>query len=275
MNKLTLFVMVLAVFGCATPSQNFQDKTIELGFSSERVKTSLFQHQIYISNYLTDSKTLHVYLDGDGTPWERKRWIASDPTARNPLILRLMKQDKTPSILLGRPCYYGLNESAGCTNKLWTSHRYAKEVVASMAEALNNWLAQHSFKQVVLIGYSGGGSLAVLMADKIKHIKLVATVAANLDVRAWSEFHGYLTLKNSLNPIEQGELSQGIKQIHFAGKDDQVVPAFVIKSYAQSQKKAKYYELEGQNHACCWEAQWQSILEIINGLLVEGSHGQR
>ncbi len=264
MNKMTVLVIIFSVYGCVTPSQRFHQKAIILGFSFELLKTASYQHKIYLSGNLTQSKTLHVYLDGDGTPWEKKRWISADPTARNPLILGLMKQDDIPSILLGRPCYYGLNESAGCANKLWTSHRYSREVVASMVQALNNWLENHQFNQVVLIGYSGGGSLAVLMADKINHIKAVVTVAANLDVKAWSEFHGYSTLKESLNPIEQGALNSKIKQIHFAGKDDQVVPAFVIKNYMKSQKNVNYYELENQDHTCCWETQWQNILDRFN-----------
>lgn len=260
---MTALLLILSLSGCATPSQRFHQKTLELGFTAERLQVSQFQHQIYAFKNLQQSKTLHVYLDGDGSPWENKRRVAYDPTARNPLILALMKQDDTPSILLGRPCYYGLNAQVGCDSKFWTSHRYSGAVVWSMAQALNHWIKQQGFNQVVLIGYSGGGSLAILMAEKIQHIHTVLTIAANLDVKAWSEFHGYVTLKGSLNPIEQGELSRHIQQIHVAGQDDQVVPAFVIKSYAQSQQGARYYEFDGQDHACCWEAEWPNILGLI------------
>jgi hypothetical protein len=256
-------LMFCYLYGCATPSQNFQQKAHEAGFSAVVLKTAQFQHKLYLAKNLQASKTLHVYLDGDGTPWERNRWIAYDPTARNPMILALMKQDATPSVLLGRPCYYGLNESSRCDNKFWTSHRYSKAVVDSMSQTLNDWLKNYDFDDVVLIGYSGGGSLAVLMADKIRHVKTIMTVAANLDLQAWSEFHGYTTLKESLNPIEQNPLTESIKQIHIAGKKDRVVPSFVIKSYAQKQQNAIYYELVDQDHACCWQSEWKSLLGLL------------
>lgn len=265
LTKCSLLVfVVLLMAGCATPSQRFHQEAIALGFQAEILSTSLFQHQIYLNQHLNQLTTLHVYLDGDGTPWRRKGWIADDPTARNPLILKLMAQDSLSAILLGRPCYYGLQDSGLCENKYWTSHRYSQKVVSSMSDALNDWLKQHSYNEVVLVGFSGGGSLAVLMAENINLVSKVVTVAANLDIKAWSEFHGYSTLKDSLNPIDQQSLSDGIQQIHFAGKKDQIVPPFIIKKYAQNQKNVSYYELENQGHACCWQNQWHSILDIIN-----------
>ena len=165
--------------------------------------------------------------------------------------------------MLGRPCYYGLNHSPECHNKYWTSHRYSKEVVDSMASVLNTWLTRHQFNDVVLIGYSGGGSIAMLMADKIKNLMKVVTVSANLNVTAWSQFHGYSALKESLNPADEIKLDEQIEQFHFAGQNDDIVPAFIINEYADSQKNAKYYELAETDHSCCWEDEWPAILRII------------
>lgn len=264
MNKLIVGMFCLGLFGCAAPAQKFDAEAIALGFDAHIVNTAQFQHKIYSSRNLSKAGTLHVYLDGDGTPWERNRWIADDPTARNPLILQLMAQDKMPSVLLGRPCYYDLKPRAECNNKYWTSHRYSREVVNSMAYALNRWIDRYAFNEVVLIGYSGGGTIAMLMADKINKIVKVVTVAANLNVKSWSEFHGYLPLKYSLNPAENSALKNEFKQIHIAGEDDDIVPAFIVKAYADSQKNAKYYEYPNKDHACCWEEEWSNILDIIN-----------
>ena len=263
MKKLSILIMFVSLLGCATPAQYFNRQALALGFNSFFVKTAQFQHQIYTTKNIKEGGVLHVYLDGDGTPWIRNRWIADDPTARNPLILRLMSQDKQPSILLGRPCYYGLSQSFGCDNKYWTSHRYSKTVVQSMSHALNSWLEQYKFNEIVLIGYSGGGSLAILMADCIEKIKKVVTVAANLNVKTWSEYHGYATLNNSLDPSDVVRLNASIQQYHFAGKEDEVVPAFIIKQYADDQKNAQYFELAGKDHVCCWESEWKNILRFI------------
>lgn len=263
MKKLLISVVfIILVTACATPAQRFKQTAFKYGFKSQLLNSELFNHQIYLSDAKMDGELLHVYLDGDGTPWERQRWVADDPTARNPLILRLMKQDKQAAILLGRPCYYGLNKE--CENKYWTSHRYSREVVDSMAMALNTWISQHDFKRLVLIGYSGGGAIAMLMADQIDNISAIVTLAANLDVAKWSEFHGYSTLKSSLNPTAEIAPNSAIKQIHFAGKDDAVVPAFIIKEFAAKQKNARYYELPGKDHACRWEENWVQLLELID-----------
>ncbi len=264
MKYTAVLLIAINLLGCATPSERFNRQAIELGFGSETISTVQFKHVLYRSNHFTDDKTLHVYLDGDGTPWVNKRWIAEDPTPRNPLILQLMKLDNSPAVLLGRPCYYGLNESSECSSKYWTSHRYSPKVVDSMVEAINNWLAQHHYTDIVLIGYSGGGSIAALMADRIQNLNKIVTVAANLNVRVWSEFHGYLTLNSSLNPAEQGQLNNSIKQFHFAGENDEIVPGFIIRGYANSQRDADYYELPGIDHACCWADEWQNILDKID-----------
>ncbi len=249
---------------CATPAQRFYDKATEFGFSFQTIKSKKFQHIIYQTNKPVKDGVLHVYLDGDGTPWIRNRWIAADPTARNPLILRLMKLDTMPSILLGRPCYYALKHSTGCNNKYWTSQRYSRVVVDSMVSVLNQWLDKHKFKKIVLIGYSGGGSLAMLMASDIQKVNKVVTIAANLDVAAWSHYHGYLPLKESLNPADEMLLSKKIKQYHFAGQDDVVVPASIIEEFTNKQGNASFYKIAKQDHASHWESVWLNVLSIIN-----------
>lgn len=263
MKRLILVLFVMILESCMTPAQRFHKQAQDLGLKAELLSSNRFQHKVYSAKNLKTGGVLHVYLDGDGTPWERNRWIAEDPTARNPLILALMQQDKAPAILLGRPCYYGLSNLNTCDNKYWTSHRYAKEVVESMTQVLNSWLLKHQYNEVVLIGYSGGGALAILMADKVNAVSTVVTVAANLDVTKWSEFHGYSALAQSMNPADEKMLNMTIKQIHFAGKDDEIVPSFIIKEYAEEQENVQYYEFPAKDHACCWDDGWGELLGLI------------
>jgi pimeloyl-ACP methyl ester carboxylesterase len=263
MNKIYLALIALILAGCATPAQRFAAVAANHGFIASTVTGRPFEHWLYanrLTTLATADKVLHVYLDGDGTPWEHESWPSDDPTSRNPLILSLMAQDQTPSILLGRPCYHGLNTTTFCNDSLWTSKRYAQEIVDSMVSALNSWLQKQSVKKVVLIGYSGGGALAVLMADKIPAVQTVVTFAANLDVEAWSKAQGYPTLNESLNPITQKKLPSRIKQLHLAGAEDDIVPAEVVKSYAD-QQHAAYHVFPDFDHQCCWEEAWPTILQ--------------
>jgi pimeloyl-ACP methyl ester carboxylesterase len=263
-----LFVSILCFLGlagCTTPSERFASAAVNIGFYGFSLNSGVFDHQFYTNAKVTqdiNGEVLHVYLDGDGTPWEQRQWIADDPTSRNPMILELMRQDKAAAVLLGRPCYQGLNKTSACHYKYWTSHRYSKQVVDSMVQVLKLWLNKHSFKKVVLIGYSGGGTLAVLMAPFLPEVKSIVTLAANLDVEAWSRYHGYDPLPESLNPAWVA-LNANFRQIHIAGLEDNNVPAQIIKSYAEKQANALYLPYAHFDHHCCWVKEWASILRLF------------
>ncbi len=262
---LVAIVCFLGLAGCATPSEQFAGVATNFGFYGFSLNSGIFEHQFYTNIKVTQAineDVLHVYLDGDGTPWEHNQWIADDPTSKNPMILELMRQDKATALFLGRPCYQGLNNTANCHPKYWTSHRYSKEVVASMVQVLKLWLNKHSFKQVVLIGYSGGGTLAVLMTPHLPEVKTIVTVAANLDVEVWSQYHDYQPLSDSLNPAGL-VLNANVRQIHLAGLEDNVVPAQIIKSYADKQANALYLPYAHFDHHCCWVKEWAAILEFL------------
>lgn len=262
MFRIVLCLLFLCLNGCVKPAQHFDEIAKAYGFSRTVLTTMHFKHKIY-STFRNGSalkaKSLHIYLDGDGTPWEHEQWLAEDPTARDPLILRLMRADSAPSILLGRPCYYGLNKEPDCHFKYWTSHRYAQIIVDSLVAALQTHLKTEPAAELVLIGYSGGGTLAMLMAPQLTNLHTIITLAANLDTDAWSQLHGYPPLIESLNPADLAPLNLKIKQFHFAGGNDNNVPASIIKTIATKQN-AYFQVIEKLTHNGCWECVWPDLL---------------
>jgi len=268
-HALTILFVSIACFlglaGCTTPAERFASAAANFGFYGFSLNAGIFDHQFYTNANVTqdiNEKILHVYLDGDGTPWEKHQWLTDDPTSRTPLILDLMRQDKATAIFLGRPCYQGLNKTSACHYKYWTSHRYSKQVVDSMVKVLKLWLNKHPFKKVVLIGYSGGGTLAALMAPYLPEVQTIVTLAANLDVEAWSRYHGYKPLPESLNPAGI-PLNANLRQIHIAGLEDKIVPAQIIESYAKKQANALYLPYAHFDHHCCWVKEWVFILRFF------------
>jgi hypothetical protein len=261
------FALVLCTIiltqGCATPSEKFINTATQLGLSNQLIIGSPYQHRLF-SNSQADRLNvideLHVYLDGDGTPWITDTRIADDPAPRNPLILEMMAKDPAASVLLGRPCYYGLNSSPLCNEFLWTSHRYSAEVVSSMNAALLHWMSSKTIKHLVLIGYSGGGVLATLLASRLERISAVITIAANLDIEAWSHHHGYSPPAASLNPAKDAHMPASIRQIHLAGLHDDNISAEIIESFSRMQKNALYVPLPNYDHVCCWLEIWPDIL---------------
>ncbi len=249
------------MLGCATPSQQFTARTAHEGLLREELTGRIFRHIVFSkASQRDDSRTLHLYLDGDGTPWTAPGQIAADPSARSPLILELMKQDPASAVLLGRPCYYLTSPDPACAPPLWTMARYSEAVVASLAVVARQIIARHPDAAITLIGYSGGGVLATLLAPRLARVSGVLTVAANLDTAAWTAHHHYSPLSGSLNPAEQAPLPGAIQQLHLYGASDRNVSQALSARFFAQQPAAETALLAGFDHRCCWAAQWPALL---------------
>ncbi len=252
--------LILVLSACATPARRFDHEAARLGFQRQLVAGAEFQHVAYFNRPVRQGALMHVYLDGDGSPWINHRWVAQDPTPRDPLMLRLMASDPAPSVYLGRPCYHGLAAAAPCSPALWTHARYSVRVVDSMAAALRNIVRGSAYRQVALLGYSGGGALAMLLAQHLPETRAVVTLAGNLDTAAWAEYHGYTPLRGSLNPAQAPALDGAIVQLHYVGERDTIVPPRLIEPVVSRQEAATLGRFNEFNHRCCWEKVWSSIL---------------
>lgn len=256
---------LLLLNGCAgTPAQRFTQRAVELGLTSGQVQGQGFNLRIFRNFQLdTPLRCLHVYLDGDGTPWLGRGRPALDPTPRNPLVLELMALDPVPALYLGRPCYAGQGTASGCTPWLWTHGRYSEAVRASLTAALDGLSRHLDIQDLVLIGYSGGGTLAMLLAPRLPRVRLVATLAANLDVAAWTRLHNYSPLQGSLDPARQPPLPTHIRQLHWVGERDHNTPSNMIRGALAGQSAAHIETLPGVDHRHGWLARWPHLLREI------------
>jgi pimeloyl-ACP methyl ester carboxylesterase len=258
-------IVVAQLSGCASPSQRMDDRAADLGYRRVVVRGDGFSHVAYIKEgRATPNTALHVYLEGDGTPWVHKHVAASDPTPRTPLMLELMSLDPAPSLYLGRPCYNGLNKAKACTPDVWTDRRYSEAVVASMSAALDR--LSSDYQALVLLGYSGGGTLAMLLAERQPKTETVITVAANLDTERWAALHKQQPLTGSLNPATRPPLPPRIRQMHFAGAEDDNVPPLLVRDAIAQQLGATFKVFPKQDHSCCWRDVWK---EILGGLTAD------
>ena len=248
---------------CQAPAvRNYHSTAERLGFAELLVAGDGFVHRAYLNRAALagDIRRLHVYIDGDGTAWRGPGRPALDPTGRDPLVLRLMAQDPAAALYLGRPCYLGVDEPDSCQPWYWTHGRYSRAVVGSMTAALSSLLQHHPAGELTLIGYSGGGTLAMLMAARLTDVSEVVTLAANLDVQAWTDEHGYSPLIGSLNPATQAPLPARIRQWHWVGKDDAQVPPRVVEQGLLTQTAPHFEVLPDMDHGCCWEREWPRLL---------------
>ncbi len=94
-----------------------------------------------------------------GGGWEQR---GSDPTPRNPVALKLAAADGASAVLyVARPCQFaGVDRDPDCTEKYWTSHRFAPEVIDSTSAVIDRAKKVAGVTAVELIGFSGGGAVA-------------------------------------------------------------------------------------------------------------------
>jgi pimeloyl-ACP methyl ester carboxylesterase len=253
----------LLLTACSTPSQRFEQMAHEQGLQKTEVKGSDFSHVVFHNGKLGSATALHVYLGGDGTPWIGGFIIASDPTPRKPVVLKLMAMDESPSLILGRPCYHGYSKRQPCISDYWTSERYSEVVIDSMAKALRKLMREYGHTDLHLMGFSGGGSLAMLMAERFPETRSIVTIAGNLDIETWTDLHGYDALTGSKNPKSMSPLPMNIAQYHLAGGKDRNVPAKIIREALVNQADSQFILFSDFTHGCCWEEVWREVLACV------------
>jgi len=211
-------------------------------------------------------KTLAVYIEGDGNAWLSRFRASSDPTPRNPQALLLAMADPTtgPVLYLARPCQYVEgSDRRGCSVDVWTAARFSETVVRAMDEAIDQVARELGTESLALYGYSGGGALAALLAERRADVRFLGTAAAVLDTGLWTRLMGDAPLSGSLNPADRASATRDIAQLHVIGGADEVVPEAVLDSWISKGQgtKTRKVVLPGVGHAGPFAQQWRALLE--------------
>ncbi|MEM7207595.1 MAG: alpha/beta hydrolase [Pseudomonadota bacterium] len=259
-RRVALFFFALILQACAAPHRVFDANASQAGWERRDLVGTEFTHAVYDNGAVRNNGRLHVYLNGDGQPWVLRYFTTRDPTIDSTLALDLMQRDPHAGVLLGRPCYHGLL-APPCDVWLWTSGRFSETIVASMTAALTQIISARAATSVVLIGHSGGGTLAMLIAARVPEVTHVVTIAGLLDTDAWTRHHDYSPLSNSLNPATQPPLPASIKQLHLLGaRDKNTTPAAMLPSLNRQPNITKKI-LHDFAHVCCWKNRWPDLLD--------------
>jgi pimeloyl-ACP methyl ester carboxylesterase len=259
------------IVGCSFSADRIAQRA---RFDKSIISGEAYRHLRYSRLSDDDGSHLHVYIEGDGTPWILGAEPSPDPTPSNPLALRLMARDPSDVIYLGRPCYFGLRSDAGCNPEAWTSARYSSAVVRSMADAIRRTMSETAHSETILIGYSGGGSIARLVAALVPGVTGVLTVNANLDVDAWTDQHDYLPLHLSLNPATSTPLPSSILHVQAIGDGDTVVDPQITESYRKHGQPVVVWHYAEFDHVCCWLEAWPEILARFESALKKRENGE-
>jgi pimeloyl-ACP methyl ester carboxylesterase len=215
---------------------------------------------------------VRIYIEGDGKPFINRTSVARDPTPRHAPVLALWELDSGDAVYIGRPCYLGLAELPECNKRLWTIGRYNGKIVESMQIVAERYSGG---RPMVIIGHSGGGALAMLIADRMSRassseIAAVVTLSGNLDVSSWTRLHGYTPLHQSDNPAEKLPLAEHIMQLHIVAGRDSKIPPSLTRKLANRLPDNSICEVPAYDHNCCWNHRWVEFLGALETHLLSG-----
>ncbi|AYC34938.1 alpha/beta hydrolase [Pseudomonas cavernae] len=257
MLRRAWFFLALLLAGCQPPLQRLQQLSAAHAHRVEIYPTAPFPLALSLPQQAPAASHLRVYLEGEGHAWATASQPSLDPSPHQLLLAELALSDPQPSVYLARPCQFV--SAPACRPALWTDRRFAAEVLASLDQALEQLKRRYGNPSFELIGYSGGGALALLLAARRDDVELVQTLAGNLTPTQWTQLLHLRLLQDAREPLsERARLAQ-IPQRHLAGAADPIVPPQLLELYRRQLGPANCLEiavLPGVSHAEGWAQAW-------------------
>jgi len=231
------------------------------GWQRIQLDVGTFVLAAFVPPALASSETLTIYIEGDGLAWLNAHTPSFDPTPQHPLALQLALSDHAhAAVYLARPCQYVTAQARRhCDTRYWTSHRFAPEVIEASDQAISQLKQHYRATRLVLVGYSGGGAVAALVAARRHDVTQLITVAGNLETAAWATQQHLSPLNGSLNPADAWQALLNVPQLHLAGAQDSVITPALTLAFQQRFPAGQQPQLvivPGFNHHCCWVEAW-------------------
>ena len=285
----------LGLWGCAplppfnSEADNTLRQALDAGFHRESLADYPGLALVYSGATLKKSLTsdpdfrILVFLEGDGAPWSGSGFRPpSDPTPRKSIVLALAIQEvhlrslepQRPDrpvvvVYLSRPCQF-VTHKALCSPELWASERYGDLVLRLMDEAISQIISSPSVSHgsqktqpnrvsIYLIGHSGGGTMAALLAGGRADAVCLITLASPLDLAAWTRRQNLSPLAGSIDPARTPEKLAKTQSHHFLGGNDRLVDRPALGVFADRQPGRTVDLMTGVSHSVGWERNWKAI----------------
>jgi dienelactone hydrolase len=272
-RSAAVLVLVLLLSACTTTQLAERQAASaliasEAGWQPLKLDTGTFVLTAFVPPGLQQTKTLTIYIEGDGLAWINASTPSRDPTPLNPLGLQLALRDPSgTAVYLARPCQFvAEHDKRNCQRKHWTNQRFSPEVIAASLNAIQQLKQRFAAQRLVLIGYSGGAAVASLVAAQRQDVDQLITVAGNLDQRTWTQTHHLSPLDGSLNPADAWMQLQTLRQTHFVGGQDNNIGPTITHAYAARfppSTPLTIKTIEAFDHHCCWVEQWPELLKEL------------
>lgn len=262
------------VCGCAAaptvtldPRGDADRLMVSAGFEKTEIAAGDLVFRAY-TRLASRGEALTVYIEGDGLAWKSRSRLSEDPTPIRPTVLRLAAMD--PSVntaYLARPGQYlGRAQLKAVDPAHWSDRRFAEEVVHGMNAAVSELVRTAEASGVRLVGYSGGGAVAALIAARRTDVESIRTVAGNLDPEEVNRIHRVSPLTGSLSPMDEAARLARIPQIHYTGAEDKTVPPSIAERFKAAAGESGCITIrviEGAGHEKGWLERWASLISEI------------
>ena len=260
-----LFAVLYSLFlvSCAlktTPYTPSGQSIESFGFNAIQVHPILKAYlRIRSSNdHEITAKDLTIYIEGDGANWLFKSIPPSNPTPHQSLVAAIAAADQSQYVMyIARPCQFiDLSILKECDAVMWTDGRFSAHVIQIFNQAIDRALFQIPSLKINLVGQSGGGTLAILVASQRSDVSCLVTLASPLDISAWTRALSIAPLLKSMNPAVPNMSLKQINQTHFLGKNDIIVPLDSIGQYRNFPENTEFITISGFDHRRYWVDQW-------------------
>ena len=206
-----------------------------------------------------------VVFEADGAAWRLGGYLPpANPTPHRAVGAEMASAlahafAKDPVFYVGRHCQFVSPKSASfqaqcLRNDLWTTGRFGEKVVQDMSwllDMLKTRVLADQDRPLILIGFSGGGTLASLVAMRRSDAACLVTFAAPLDLAAWVAWHGLTPLTESLDPADNLHALVRVRDrgFWFGGQDRVVPPAAFGRLGLSDALRPHLHVAEGFGHA--------------------------
>lgn len=266
---IVMFANMIALTGCSNaPStkdriQHIASTAAQHGWKSHVIGGEQFDLLAFLPPQDTPQRLLTIYIEGDGNAWKSRFEASDNPTPEKAMALELAILHPG-AVYLSRPCQS--IKGPQCVPVVWTTGRFSESVINASNMAIDKLKARYQANALQLIGYSGGGAVAALVAARRLDVKRLITVAGNLDHRLWTELHGVSALSESLNPADVQQSLEATSQYHLVGQNDHIVPPQIAQEFMTKFSPSADIILNivpEFDHHCCWQQQWSTFLREI------------
>ncbi len=264
--RLALLVALAVLAGCAPRAEEAWTGLSARGaghdFRSVTFQVPPFTLSGLLKGQPGASPDLVVYLEGDGRGVVRGR-VTQDPTPSRPMGFELARSDGAPAVLyLARIGQFQPAQTGRKYQDYWSNKRLSEEAVNAASQAIDQAKSQLGARRVHLVGYSGGGGLALLLAERRSDVATVATVAGLLDTGWWVREKNFEPLTGSLNPADQAARLAAMPQVHFYGRDDAIIPPEMSAHFGTLAPFSSFRRVEvDTNHWKAWPEMWPGLLK--------------